>query len=150
MWSWSARWSPLEGSEERQHGCNMDPPSGHVNMRPKPAALTENGPRRDRFSVEPERHLGQDDGHKAGHVRLDDKVANLPLQVKVGHHHRVLSWRKTNHHKGYLVSDHKPSATSHSRDVCSRLLGNAGSRKVGFKLPPTRRLLLYHYHKMNI
>lgn len=54
--------------------------------------LTEDGPSRHRLSVEPEGHLGQDDGHEAGHVRLDHKVADLPLQKEARHHDGVLAW----------------------------------------------------------
>lgn len=53
--------------------------------------LTEDSPGRDGLSVEPERHLGEDDRHDAGQVRLDHKVADFPLQVEVGCHHNILS-----------------------------------------------------------
>lgn len=53
--------------------------------------LTKDSPGRDGFSVEPERHLGQDDCHDAGQICLDHKVTNFPLQVEVGCHHDVLS-----------------------------------------------------------
>lgn len=58
------------------------------------ALLTKYGPRRNGLTVEPKRNLRQDHGHEAGHVGLDDKVADFPLQVKVGHHHRVLTCSK--------------------------------------------------------
>lgn len=62
--------------------------------------LTKDSPGRDGFSVEPERHLGQDDCHDAGQICLDHKVTNFPLQVEVGCHHDVLSCgRQTEHMK---------------------------------------------------
>lgn len=56
--------------------------------------LTKDGPCRHRLAVEPKGDLWQDYSHEARHVRLDDKVADLPLQVKVSHHHRVLTCGK--------------------------------------------------------
>lgn len=56
--------------------------------------LTKDGPCRHRLPVEPEGNLRQDDGHEAGHVGLDDEVADLPLQVEVSHHDGVLTCRK--------------------------------------------------------
>lgn len=53
--------------------------------------LTEHGSRRYRFSIQPERHLGENDCHDAREVRLDDKVANLPLQVEMSCHHCVFT-----------------------------------------------------------
>ena len=53
--------------------------------------LTEDSSGRDGLSVQPERHLGEDDRHDAGQIRLDHKVTNFPLQVEVGCHHNVLS-----------------------------------------------------------
>lgn len=55
-------------------------------------ALTKHSPGRDRLPVEPEGHLGQDDGHEARHVGLNHKVANLSLQEEVSHHYCVLTW----------------------------------------------------------
>lgn len=46
----------------------------------------------NRLSVQPEGHLGQDDGHDARQVRLNHKITDLPLQVEVGCHHSVLTW----------------------------------------------------------
>jgi len=64
----------------------------HIEAREAEAGrLTKDGPGRYGLSVEPEGHLGQDDGHDAGQVRLDHKVADLPLQVEVGGHHHVFS-----------------------------------------------------------
>ncbi len=53
--------------------------------------LTKNRPGWNRLSVEPEGHLGQDDGHDARQVRLNHKITDLPLQVEVGRHHSVLT-----------------------------------------------------------
>lgn len=53
--------------------------------------LTKDSSGRDGFSVQPERHLREDDGHDAGQIRLDHKVANFPLQVEVSGHDHVLS-----------------------------------------------------------
>jgi len=39
--------------------------------------------------------LGQNDSHEAGHVSLNHKVTNLPLQVEMGHHDCVLTCRGT-------------------------------------------------------
>lgn len=62
-----------------------------VEQRGRGRGLTEHSPGRDGLSVEPEGHLGEDDGHDAGEIRLDHKVTNFPLQVEVGRHHDVLS-----------------------------------------------------------
>ena len=59
------------------------------------AVRTEHGPRRHRLLVDPEGHLGEDDGHDAGDVRLDHEVAHLPLEVEVNRHHHVLTCRST-------------------------------------------------------
>lgn len=59
-------------------------------------ALTEDSPGRDRFTVEPEWDLGQNDSHEAGHVSLNHKVTDLPLQVEMGHHDCVLTCRGNN------------------------------------------------------
>lgn len=56
--------------------------------------LTEDGPSRHRFPVQPKGDLRQDHSHEARHVGLNDEVANLPLQVKVSHHHGVLTCGK--------------------------------------------------------
>lgn len=55
------------------------------------SALTEHSPGRNRLPVEPEGHLREDDSHDAGQVRLDHEVADLPLQVEMGRHDRVLA-----------------------------------------------------------
>lgn len=52
-------------------------------------SLTKHRPRRDRLPVQPEGDLGQNDGHEARHVGLDDEVSDLSLQVEVSHHHCV-------------------------------------------------------------
>lgn len=59
-------------------------------------ALTKDGPGWDRFTVEPEWDLWQNDSHEARHVGLNHKVTNLPLQVEVGHHDSVLTCRGNN------------------------------------------------------
>lgn len=41
--------------------------------------LTKDGPCWHRLPVEPKGNLRQDYSHEARHVRLDDKVADLPL-----------------------------------------------------------------------
>ena len=53
---------------------------------------TEHGPCRDGLLVDPEGHLGEDDCHDAGDVRLNHEVAHLPLEVEVNRHHHVLTW----------------------------------------------------------
>lgn len=58
-------------------------------------ALTKDGPGRHRLSVEPEGDLGEDDGHDAGQVRLDHKVADFPLQVELSRHDCVFTWRRS-------------------------------------------------------
>lgn len=60
-------------------------------MDVKESGLTKDSSGRDGFSVQPERHLREDDGHDAGQIRLDHKVANFPLQVEVSGHDHVLS-----------------------------------------------------------
>lgn len=61
-------------------------------MDVKENGLTKDSSGRDGFSVQPERHLREDDGHDAGQIRLDHKVANFPLQVEVSGHDHVLSY----------------------------------------------------------
>lgn len=53
--------------------------------------LTEHSPSRHWFSIQPERHLGENDCHDAREVRLDDKVADFPLQMKMSRHHCVFT-----------------------------------------------------------
>lgn len=53
--------------------------------------LTKHSPGWHRFSVQPERHLGKNDCHDARQVRLDDKVADLPLQMEMSRHHCVFT-----------------------------------------------------------
>lgn len=53
--------------------------------------LTKHSPGWDRFSVQPEGHLGENNCHDARQVRLNDKVANLPLQMEMSRHHCVLT-----------------------------------------------------------
>ena len=65
--------------------------------------LTKDCPRWHRLPVEPKGNLGQDYSHEARHVGLDDKVANLPLQVKVSHHHGVLTCGKQQSRKGGVI-----------------------------------------------
>jgi len=62
-----------------------------VVMDDKSHILTKHSPSWHRFSVQPERHLGKNDGHDAWEVRLDDKVANLPLQMEMSRHHCVFT-----------------------------------------------------------
>lgn len=52
--------------------------------------LTKNCSGGDGLPVQPEGDLGQDYGHDAGQVGLDDKVPDLPLEVKVRGHDNVL------------------------------------------------------------
>lgn len=60
---------------------------------PCAARLTEHRAGRDGLPVEPEGHLGQDDGHDAGQVGLDHKVPDLPLEVEVSGHDDVFPCR---------------------------------------------------------
>lgn len=64
--------------------------AGSVTGWRKP--LTEHSSGRHRLSIEPEGDLGQDDRHDAGQIRLDHKVADLPLQMEVSRHDRVFTW----------------------------------------------------------
>lgn len=57
----------------------------------KASILTEHSSSRHRLSVQPERHLGENDGHDARQVRLNDKVADFPLQMEMSRHHRVFT-----------------------------------------------------------
>lgn len=68
------------------------------------ALLTKHSPRRHRFSVQPERHLGENDCHDAREVRLDDKVADLPLQMEMSRHHGVFTYGGTI--QGQLTEQH--------------------------------------------
>lgn len=74
------------------------------------ALLTKHSPRRYRFSVQPERHLGENDCHDAREVRLDDKVADLPLQMEMSRHHGVFTYGGTI--QGQLTEQH----SCHSND----------------------------------
>jgi len=58
--------------------------------------LTEDGPGGDGLLVDPEGHLGQDDGHDAGDVGLDQEEAHLPLQVEVHCHDDVFTCQRDN------------------------------------------------------
>lgn len=65
----------------------------HPERMPCAARLTEHRAGRDGLPVEPEGHLGQDDGHDAGQVGLDHKVPDLPLEVEVSGHDDVFPCR---------------------------------------------------------
>lgn len=65
--------------------------------------LTKDSPRWHRLPVEPKGNLRQDYSHEARHVGLNDKVADLPLQVKVSHHHSILTCRKQQNSVSILV-----------------------------------------------
>lgn len=66
-----------------------------LQMSPDPilhkTTLTKDRAGRDRLSVEPERHLWQDDSHDTWQVGLDHKVANFSLEVEVGCHDDIFS-----------------------------------------------------------
>lgn len=57
--------------------------------------LTKDCAGRNRLSVEPERHLWQNDSHNAWQVGLDHKVANFSLEVEVGCHNNIFSWKES-------------------------------------------------------
>lgn len=58
--------------------------------------LTKHRPGWDGFPVQPKGDLGQDHGHYAGKVGLDDKVPDLPLQVKMSRHDGVFTCKRAN------------------------------------------------------
>lgn len=62
---------------------------GGLLRQRREATLTEHGAGGNGLSVQPEGDLRQYDGHDAREVRLNHKVANLPLQVEVRRHHHV-------------------------------------------------------------
>lgn len=49
----------------------------------------------DRLLINPERHLGENDGHNARCVYLYHEVAHLPLQMEVNCHYYVFTCWKT-------------------------------------------------------
>lgn len=73
--------------------------------------LTKDGSGWHRFPVQPERHLGEDDGHDAGEVGLDDKVADLPLQMEMSRHHRVFTCGGTT--RGQLTEQRRRHSNGH-------------------------------------
>lgn len=73
--------------------------------------LTKHSPRWHRFSVQPERHLGKNDCHDAGEVRLDDKVADLPLQMEMSRHHCVFTYGEMI--RGQLTEQHSCHSGDH-------------------------------------
>lgn len=54
-------------------------------------ALTEHGASRDRFSVQPEGDLRQNDGHDAREVGLNHEIANFPFQMEICCHHNIFA-----------------------------------------------------------
>lgn len=56
---------------------------------------TKDGPGGDRLLIDPEGHLGKNDGHDAGCVYLYHEVAHLPLQVEIDCHYYVFTCWKT-------------------------------------------------------
>lgn len=54
-------------------------------------ALTEHGASRDRFSVQPEGDLRQNDGHDAREVGLNHEIANFPFQMEIRCHHNIFT-----------------------------------------------------------
>lgn len=73
--------------------------------------LTKHSPRWHRFSVQPERHLGKNDCHDAREVRLDDKVADLPLQMEMSRHHCVFTYAEMI--QGQLPEQHSCHSDDH-------------------------------------
>lgn len=73
--------------------------------------LTKHSPRWHRFSVQPERHLGENDCHDAREVRLDDKVADLPLQMEMSRHHCVFTYGEMI--QGQLTEQHSCHSGDH-------------------------------------
>lgn len=55
-------------------------------------ALTKHSASRNRFSVQPEGNLRQDDGHDAREVGLNHKIANFPFQMEICCHHYIFAW----------------------------------------------------------
>lgn len=54
-------------------------------------ALTEHGASRDRFSVQPEGDLRQNDSHDAREVGLNHEIANFPFQMEICCHHNIFA-----------------------------------------------------------
>lgn len=50
---------------------------------------------RDRLLINPERHLGKNDGHNARCIYLYHEVAHLPLQVEINCHYYIFTCWKT-------------------------------------------------------
>lgn len=55
-------------------------------------ALTEHGASGNRFSVQPEGDLRQNDSHDAREVGLNHKIANLSFQMEICCHHYIFAW----------------------------------------------------------
>lgn len=53
--------------------------------------LTEHGASRDRFPVQPEGDLRQNDGHDAREVGLNHEIANFPFQMEICCHHNIFA-----------------------------------------------------------
>lgn len=85
-------------------------PANHILLGSL-TVLTKHSPRRHRFSVQPERHLGKNDCHDARQVRLDDKVANLPLQMEMSRHHCVFTCGEMI--QGQLTEQHSCQSNDH-------------------------------------
>jgi len=66
-------------------------PTASAGARKAEAGLTKDRPGRHGLSVQPERHLGEDDGHDAGQVSLDDKITDFSLQVKMSRHYCIFT-----------------------------------------------------------
>lgn len=54
-------------------------------------SLTEHSSRRHRFSVKPERHLGENDSHDARQIRLNHKIPNFSFQVEMSCHYGIFT-----------------------------------------------------------
>lgn len=55
-------------------------------------ALTEHSASGNRFSVQPEGDLRQNDSHDAREVGLNHKIANFPFQMEICCHHYIFAW----------------------------------------------------------
>lgn len=67
-------------------------------------ALTEHRASGNRFSVQPEGDLRQNDSHDAREVGLNHKIANFPFQMEICCHHYIFAWvrggRQRETHRG--------------------------------------------------
>lgn len=93
-------WACCSTSTNGSSTFRISTPSAHGSLLKRlstilrQATLTKDCAGRDRLSVEPKRHLWQNHSHDTWQVGLDHKVANFSLEMKMGCHDNIFSWRE--------------------------------------------------------